>query len=66
MFTLENLVGLTIKTVSFANYGTFGSREENPALYRLTGYVVYYENGYKTISSGGSASSVDYITLTVL
>jgi len=56
----EQIKGQKVVDCYFAFYGHFGLGNY------LTGYVMVYENGYKTVHGGGSASSRDLIDLTVL
>ena len=60
------LVGKKVtKIVGFVNYGYFVPKEK-PNLYYTKGFVIEYEDGYKSISNGGCSSGADLIAITVI
>ena len=60
----EKIYGQKVISCYYAQWGDLG--EKGSDAYWISGYATVYENGYKTVCGGGSASSVDFHSLTLL
>jgi hypothetical protein len=58
------IYGKKVVNCYYANYGTFGLHGSKE--YYITGYVIVYSNGYKTVCGGGSRAGIDFHELTLL
>jgi hypothetical protein len=69
-FTLEDLKGLTVQSIFFADYGAFADFGDEPIaekkLYYTRGWCTSFTNGIVMVNGGGSCSSRDQLTVTVL
>lgn len=65
MDVLETIKGLQITGFGESFYGTF-SKDTNNRAYYLTGFATYFSNGWKMINGGGSCSSQDFVSMTIL